>query len=541
MKKILVILITLILSTTMLMILSKPVLNDAEAANINVPDDYSSIQAAVDAAVDGDTVVVQPGTYQETVLIDKSLKLIAPDGAIIKCPAGPAPIKVAESGHLYHYLVAIVGGGIYSGTPTVVSGTATITVEMSGFTLDANNYVPTGRWCSILMRNVVKGNPTGEGSIHDNNIINIDVNGHETFGILGYGNMDIDVENNVINGFGRGGIGMYSGNSNIVGNTIIGPTFDIPKTWAANGIQLGYGAYGLVQGNDVSECGWLGTDWSGTGILIVDTHNVIVENNYVHDCETAIGVVDFPEALYGPVFSGITSEVIVRSNNVANNEWGMEISNDVTNIYVDNNDFIDTKYDVIDIYIYAAGINSPSNVDINNNNIITSGGHGIWVYGSSECQIHHNNIESNELHGIYMEYSDNNIIQHNYIFENKQGMRLDECDWNDIHHNRLVENRHNGIVIREGSDNNEIHHNIMDGNGWDGIRVRDTGTSNNNIQHNNLINNWGYGIDLLKGAERAKLNSFTHNVAHANDDGIDIFSLYPADNTWSKNVGVTSW
>lgn len=46
---------------------------------IYVPDDYMTIQDAVDAAFDGHLIVVAPGKYSENVLINKSLVLKGPN------------------------------------------------------------------------------------------------------------------------------------------------------------------------------------------------------------------------------------------------------------------------------------------------------------------------------------------------------------------------------------------------------------------------------------------------------------------------------
>src|SRR5438128_10853671 len=53
------------------------------AATIRVPSDYSTIQAAADAASSGDTVEIAPGIYPEQILIvGKSLTLAGKPGAV---------------------------------------------------------------------------------------------------------------------------------------------------------------------------------------------------------------------------------------------------------------------------------------------------------------------------------------------------------------------------------------------------------------------------------------------------------------------------
>ncbi|HUW46662.1 MAG TPA: right-handed parallel beta-helix repeat-containing protein, partial [Dehalococcoidia bacterium] len=71
MKKIFSILFALVLVVSLGLVTTAPVLADV----INVPGDYPTIQEALDAASDGDTIVVAAGLYEENVNVNKSLTL----------------------------------------------------------------------------------------------------------------------------------------------------------------------------------------------------------------------------------------------------------------------------------------------------------------------------------------------------------------------------------------------------------------------------------------------------------------------------------
>ena len=107
----------------------------ARAHTIVVPDNYPTIQQAIDAASDGDTIFVRSGTYYENLLISKSLTLVGEDRSR-----------------------TIVDGSQISNTIEIRSS-----IDLSGFTFQGGR----GRWFSECVFVV-----TGNSRITGNSICN---------------------------------------------------------------------------------------------------------------------------------------------------------------------------------------------------------------------------------------------------------------------------------------------------------------------------------------------------------------------------------
>lgn len=333
--------------------------------------DYTSIQAAVDAADDGDVISVAAGTYEEQVVITKSLVLRGEPGATILGPAERETYTVAVSDYDWEPIVFAYGGT--SDEAGNVTGPGTISVDVTGFTIDGRGRETEHRNVGVFFRNV-------DGVVGDNRVR--DLGGPETFGIAVYSDSDVAVTGNDVSGYDGEGIfvpGTFGAapapNVTIADNTLTGPGMGQNRTNNAPvGIQIGGGASGVVRNNTATGHGYAGNTTS-SGIIAVAAVDVAIEDNVLRDNEEGIGV-------YG--VSGTDAvDVRVGNNVLANNTYGMGVGSNSIGTAITGNRFVGNEYGLDN---WGHG-NTIADTTISNNSFVANEVHvddTLGVYGIAD-------------------------------------------------------------------------------------------------------------------------------------------------------------
>lgn len=227
-------------------------------ATISVPADQPTIQAAIEAAQDGDTVVVAPGTYVETINFRGK--------AITVTSSGGADVTIID--------------GNQAGSVVTFSSSEWYTSVLNGFTLR------NGR---AILAAPVYGNGGGifisaASPIITNNRI-VQNQGFNGAGIYAGGSPVISgnliSENSRIagwsGGFGGGGIYLCGSSALIEGNTIVKNSMS--QASGGGGIFMTCDGHSIIRGNTISQNG--GTGLSGGGGIYVNSASVnhqIIQN-----------------------------------------------------------------------------------------------------------------------------------------------------------------------------------------------------------------------------------------------------------------------
>jgi hypothetical protein len=425
MKKLFSVLLFVALVLSFSLVTATPV----AAATINVPGDYSTIQAAINAANHGDTIKVAAGTYDEQVVINKSLTLQGAGATTIIKPSADNLTQVFTG--LFWYggtkniagiVVANVPGGssvtiknlkvdesLVTAKPVGADYLAGIFYHETGGLIDTVTVTGTGQWAPDRAYGMYLSAETKTVSLEitGSTITNFDKNGIEAMG----SKLTADINHNTITG--RGSI-----------------TDEVQ-----NGVNVGRDAVATVNYNTISKLIYQPkTSW-GTGIMFYNYVSptgvsATANNNNIIDCQTGIIFHNANASAEGNIVNGgIVGLIGIYAEPDAAGEWmasfigntisGARDSGNYQNaaigantyhvgatltVTIDNNHLESGSASADGISIGVEGADGTILATITNNNI--SG----WEYGirldgalvdaTSSCA-HSNSISGNDVFGVY--------------------------------------------------------------------------------------------------------------------------------------------
>ena len=269
-----------------------------KGATLTVDDDrvqcpsaaFISIQAAVNAANPGDKINVCPGTYNEQVTINKSLTIqgVAVGGnnqAIVKPTNMVVNSFSLASGNPIAAIILVDGASRVDLTNLTIDGVNNNIGGCAPNLIGIYYRNSSGKADSVAVRNV-RLVPTLAGCQSGLGIFAQSGNG---------GSSKVQVLNSSVHDFQKNGItGNEPGTEiNVKGNSVSG---DGPSPIIAqNGIQIGFGAKGTVDGNSVNNVIYTPCisvnvcAASSTGILVFDPASPVrISNNNVANTQTGI-------------------------------------------------------------------------------------------------------------------------------------------------------------------------------------------------------------------------------------------------------------
>lgn len=290
-----ILLLLLLVSMQTITVNNQP--SKSDSSIITVPDDYPTIQQAINNANEGDTVFVMNGTYNENIVVNKSISLIGEDRSNTVIDGSDAGIGISvtadyvrvEGFSVQNYDVGIKVESNYNViSSNLVSSNGYYETELLTDQEIYQDFVsPFSRW---YLHNLINGSYTGFFNITElTSAIGVHAFGHEDVNWLGVG-LFYDENHDSIPQL-QEIVGFVDGKEQNVESYLIDPPegqyiikvmgWDVPGTLGHFDLKMiSYTGYGIgffsSQNNTVSENSLISNP---VGLRLRNCHNTTIRQN----------------------------------------------------------------------------------------------------------------------------------------------------------------------------------------------------------------------------------------------------------------------
>ncbi len=383
------------------------------------PEDFTSIQQAIDNASDWDTIHVLAGKYEENMVIDKKLTLIGEGRENVTIN------NTINDPTLQKTVVEITASWVTFRGFNIEDGGRGIEITGSNCQIESNT-VRGSRWEGI-------SNSDGSNNIIKDNIVENIVFGYGGNGIVSaYGSGNL-IESNQVNDNAGLGIEIAGGTGNIVKKNVVSNNH-------YEGIAVSWGDGSVVENNVVIDNKGLGISARGGTNNIINNNTLINNSINIYDgIEVLNNTLNGQGVYYFDGISGTKNSPILIDGNA-----GMVILRDCHYFKIQNN-----IMDYGGVYLWSG-----SNIIIENNTITHNVEHGITLWGPNNTVIR-NIISNNSVSGIHISGTEGgNIVENNTITYNGQyGIHITLDNFSNIlTHNNIYYNLEYGVFSEADVD-----------------------------------------------------------------------------------------
>jgi len=394
---------------------------------IYVPDDYSTIQGAVDAASPGDMIVVRDGIYYESITINKPITIKAENiGKTIIDAQGSKGITITANG-------ATING-------------LTVRNALSGMFL----YSSRNRIINCMLNNDEGGISLFYSS--NNTIINCTLNNIDTYGIYLYFASNNYIENFIINNSHTGMFLYYSYNDTIINFTI--------ENSKHAGMEIVYSDNNIIVSGTISniDCYGMYLTYSSNNDIV----NLIINSNG-----------------WPGIFLRQSKNNTIVNCTIRDNYDGICLHNSSSNNRIINCIISNNNENGICLKL-SSNNNTIANCSITNNLE-----HGIMLDSSNNNTVVNCTLAGSK-YGVYLIYCSGNIFYLNNFFNNTNHVGLDGAGMNYWNSTRKLTYYYDGKRFTSFLGNYYSDYSFTDSNSdgiYDSQRVFDA----NNIDYCPLV------------------------------------------------------